>query len=50
MYLVLSSHVQARFSIVGYSASAADAQQVLKSTFNVPINEDYSISADVDRY
>ena len=30
--------------------SAVDAQQVFKSTFEVPINEDYFISADIDRY
>ena len=27
-----------------------DAQQVFKSTFNVLINDNYSISVDVDRY
>ena len=31
-------------------ASKVDAQQVLKSTFNAPINEDYSISVDIGRY
>ena len=27
-----------------------DAQQVFKSTFKTLINEDYSISTDIDRY
>ena len=50
VYLVLTSQVQARSSIVGNSASAVDAQQVFKSTFNALINEDYSISNDIERY
>ena len=49
VYLVLTSQVQARSSIVGNSASAVDAQQVFKSTFKALINEDYSISTDTDR-
>ena len=50
VYLVLTSQVQARSSIVGNSAPAVDAQQVFKSTFKVLINEDYSIGIDTDRY
>ena len=49
-YLVLTSQVQARSSIVGNSASALDAQEVFKSTFKALIDEDYSISNDVQRY
>ena len=48
VYLVLTSHVQARSSIVGTSVSAVDAQ-VLKSTFPSLINKDYSIGVDIDR-
>ena len=50
VYLVLTSQVQARSSIVGNSAPAVDAQQVFKSTFKALINEDYSISTDIERY
>ena len=50
VYLVLTSQVQARSSIVGNSAPAVDAQQVFKSTFKVLINEDYSIAIDIERY
>ena len=35
VYLVLTSQVQARSSIVGNSAPAVDAQQVFKSTFKI---------------
>ena len=50
LYLVLlTSQVQGKSSIVSNSASAVDAQQVVKGTFKVLINEDYSISADIDR-
>ena len=49
-YLVLTSQVQARSSIVGNSASAVDAQEVFKSTFKALIKEDYSISTDIGRY
>ena len=49
VYLVLTSQVQARLSIVGNSESAVDAQQIFKSTFKALINEDYSISADIDK-
>ena len=50
VYLVLTSQVQARSSIVGNSAPAVDAQQVFKSTFKALINEDYSIGIDIERY
>ena len=50
LYLVLlTSQVQGKSSIVSNSASAVDAQQVVKGTFKVLINEDYSVSADIDR-
>ena len=48
--LVLTSHVQARSSIVGNSASAVDAQQAFKGMFKELINEDYSIGTDIERY
>ena len=50
VYLVLTSQVQARSSIVGNSAPGLDAQQVLKSTFKALINKDYSIAIDIERY
>ena len=50
VYIALTSQVQARSSIVGNSAPAMDAQQVLKSTFKVLINQDYSIGIDIERY
>ena len=49
-YLVLTSQVQARSSIAGNLAHAVDAQKVFKSTFKALINEDYSISVDIERY
>ena len=50
VYLVLTSQVQARSSIVGNSAPAVDAQKVFKSTFKELRNEDYSIGIDIERY
>ena len=50
VYLVLTSQVQARSSIVGNSVPAVDAQKVVKSTFNALINEDYSIGIYIERY
>ena len=50
VYLVLTSHAQARSSIVGNSAPAVDAQQALKGMFKALINEDYSIGIDIKRY
>ena len=48
--LVLTSHVQARSSIVGNSAPAVDVQQAFKGMFKELINEDYSIGTDIERY
>ena len=50
VYLVLTSQVQARSSIVGNSAPAVDVKQVFNSTFKALINEDYSIGIDIERY
>ena len=50
VFLVLTSQVQARSSMVGNSAPAVDGQQVFKSTFKALINEDYSIGIDIERY
>ena len=50
VYLVLTSQVQARLSIAGNSGPAVDAQQALKGMFKALINEDYSISIDIERY
>ena len=50
VYLVLTSQVQARSSIVVNSAPAVDAQQALKCMFKALINEDYSIGIDTERY
>ena len=50
VYLVLTSQVQARSSMVGNSTAAVDAQKMFKGTFNELINEDYSIGIDIARY
>ena len=50
VYLVLTSQVQARSSIVGNSTTALDAQKVVESTFKALINKDYSIGTDNERY
>ena len=50
VYLVPTSQIHARSSIVGNSAPAVDAQKVFKSTFKALINEDYSIVIDIERY
>ena len=50
IYLVLTSEVQARSSIVGNSAPAVDAQQVFKGMFKTSINEDYSTGIDIEKY
>ena len=50
VYIVFSSQVQARSSVVGDSATAVDTQQVFKDMFKARINEDYFISTDIDRY
>ena len=46
-YLLLTSQVQARSSIVGNSTPAVDAQQALKGMFKSLISEDYSIGIDI---
>ena len=48
VYLVLSSQIHARSTIVGNSAPAADAQQLFKDTLKSLINEDLSI--DIEKY
>ena len=48
--VVLTSHIQARSSIVGNSAPAVDAQQVFKNTFKVLINEDIGIAICIKRF
>ena len=50
IYIVLTSQVQARSSIVGNSAPAVDAQKIFKSTFKALINEDYSFDINIERY
>ena len=49
VYLVLSSQVKARPSIVGNSAPAVDAQKDFRSTFKELIKEDYSIGINIER-
>ena len=48
VYLVLSSQVQTRSTIVGNSAPEVDAQQLFKDTFKSLINEDLPI--DIEKY
>ena len=48
VYLVLSSQVQARSTIVGNSAPVVDAQQLFKDTFNSLKNGD--LSTDIKMY
>ena len=50
VYLVLTSQVQARSSIVGNSAPAVDSQIALKGMFKALVNEVYSIDNDIERY
>ena len=50
VYLVLTSQIQTRSSIVGNSAAAVHAQQALKAMFKTLINEDYSIGIDTEWY
>ena len=49
VYLVRSSQVPARSTVVGNSAPAMDAQWVLKSMFKAMISEDYSIGIDIEK-
>ena len=48
VYLILTSHVQARSSTVDNSAPAVDAQQLFKDTLKSLINVDLSI--DIEKY
>ena len=50
VYLVLTSQVQARSSLVGNLAPVVDAQKVFKGMSKALINEDYSIGIDIERY
>ena len=50
VYLVLTTQVQARSSIVSKSAPAVDDQKVFKSTFKALINQGYSIGNNTERY
>ena len=50
VYLVLTSQIQTRSSMVCDSAPAVDAQQVFKSTFKILIIEDIEIAIDINRY
>ena len=50
VYLILTSQVQSRSSIVGNSAPAVDALQAFKGTFKALINKDCSIGIDIERY
>ena len=50
VYLILTSQVQARSTMVGNSAPVVDAQQGIKDMFKALINEDYSIGIDIERY
>ena len=50
VYLVLTSEVQAKSSIVGNSAPAVDSQSAFRGMFNALINEDYTIGIDIERY
>ena len=50
VYLVLTSQIQTRPSIVRNSAPAVDAERVFKSMFKALISEGYSISIDIERY
>ena len=50
VYLVLTSQVQARSSIVGNSEPAVDVQQGFKGMFKALINEDNFIGIDIERY
>ena len=49
VYLVPSSQVPARSTVVGNSAPAMDAQRVLKSMFKAMISEDYSIGINIEK-
>ena len=50
VYLVLTSQVQARSTIVDNSAPAVDSQQAFKGMFKALINKDYFNDSDIERY
>ena len=50
VYLVLTSLVQGRSTIVGNSVPKGDAEQAFKGMFKALINEDYSMGIDIERY
>ena len=50
VYLVLTSQVQVRSSMVGNSAPTVDAQQAFKGIFKALINKEYSIGIDIESY
>ena len=50
VYIVLTSEVRGRLSIVSNSASIMDAQQICRSIFDALIGEDFSIGVDVEKY
>ena len=50
VYWILTCQVEARSTILGSSASAVNVKHALKRTLDALINEDYSISVDIDRY
>ena len=50
VYLVRTSQVQGRSSIMNNSAFVMGPQRVFKITFNPLVNEDYSINVDIGRY
>ena len=49
-YLVLTSQIEERSSVVGNSVPEVDAQKVFKSTFMELINEGYYIGIETERY
>ena len=51
VYLVLTSQIQARSSIIGKPSPVVDdAQQIFKRTFKALINGNYSIGIKIERY
>ena len=50
IYLVLTSQLHARSSVVGNSACVVNAQHICKSIFKTLINGNYSIGVDIDKY
>ena len=50
VYLVLTSQVQARSSLIGNAASALDAQRIFINSFNNLVKSNYTIASDIARY